>query len=62
MLLGTYGGYLGGVEHHRNRLGAKLTSEIDHTTPRTLSGAADARADVGLLGVLDRSWVPVSQF
>ena len=51
----TFIGYLGGVEHPRTRLGAKFASEIDHTTPRTLSGAADARADVGLLGVLDRS-------
>ena len=41
-LLGTYEGYLGGVEHPITRLGAKLASEIDHTTPSyTLSGAAE---------------------
>ena len=56
---------MGGVEHPRTRIGAKLASEIDHSTPRTLSGASDARAacgDVDLLSVSDRSWVPVSEF
>ena len=62
-LLGTYEGYLGGVEHPRTQLGAKLASEIDHTTPRTLSGAAACTCGfVNLLSVSDLSRASVSQF